>query len=553
MNEENQEIEISFVELFQFIKRGIIWALPLALLLAIGVYLFSQTIQPSYQAEAAVLAYKSNNELKQFDTTLVTAPPIDGSAYKEAIYSYPVINSVFEKLGNDEPEQKDINDIKKKVSIRTEEGRSSSTIKISVKDNQPEQASKLANLFADELIAWENQRAAKGPVKIINALEAQIATIKEQIVLSKTQPNPPTDEIRGLEAKLADARLQMSNAKTLLNSAIGNLEKLSPALVPIKPVSPRPKLNATLAFILGLFLAYGVLLLKEALNTKFRSVAELAKKTNQPILGEFPKMHDGKRTLPQEAVNYLRTNVILDTQNSNLLLQDEDVPQFSKVFLVTSANKEEGKSSVARNLAESFARHDYKTLLIDADLRKPVIAGIYNLKSPNIVDLPKILKEPSAPYKPATLKFDYKYNLDVIPTIKAVDNATELLSRGFHKLLADLRQKYDVIIVDSAPVLPVADTLPIASLATGVILVSSMETKDSAGIMATIDKLKTIGVNILGIVATNIPKNSSRGGYGYGYGYGSGYGDDKNSPKGPDKKTESHKTNLKTKRPKTVS
>ena len=553
MNEENQEIEISFVELFQFIKRGIIWALPLALLLAIGVYLFSQTIQPSYQAEAAVLAYKSNNELKQFDTTLVTAPPIDGSAYKEAIYSYPVISSVFEKLGNDEPEQKDINDIKKKVSIRTEEGRSSSTIKISVKDNQPEQASKLANLFADELIAWENQRAAKGPVKIINALEAQIATIKEQIVLSKTQPNPPTDEIRGLEAKLADARLQMSNAKTLLNSAIGNLEKLSPALVPIKPVSPRPKLNATLAFILGLFLAYGVLLLKEALNTKFRSVAELAKKTNQPILGEFPKMHDGKRTLPQEAVNYLRTNVILDTQNSNLLLQDEDVPQFSKVFLVTSANKEEGKSSVARNLAESFARHDYKTLLIDADLRKPVIAGIYNLKSPNIVDLPKILKEPSAPYKPATLKFDYKYNLDVIPTIKAVDNATELLSRGFHKLLADLRQKYDVIIVDSAPVLPVADTLPIASLATGVILVSSMETKDSAGIMATIDKLKTIGVNILGIVATNIPKNSSRGGYGYGYGYGSGYGDDKNSPKGPDKKTESHKTNLKTKRPKTVS
>ncbi|HHO55296.1 MAG TPA: hypothetical protein ENK21_02830, partial [Trueperaceae bacterium] len=332
MNEENQEIEISFVELFQFIKRGIIWALPLALLLAIGVYLFSQTIQPSYQAEAAVLAYKSNNELKQFDTTLVTAPPIDGSAYKEAIYSYPVINSVFEKLGNDEPEQKDINDIKKKVSIRTEEGRSSSTIKISVKDNQPEQASKLANLFADELIAWENQRAAKGPVKIINALEAQIATIKEQIVLSKTQPNPPADEIRGLEAKLADARLQMSNAKTLLNSAIGNLEKLSPALVPIKPVSPRPKLNATLAFILGLFLAYGVLLLKEALNTKFRSVAELAKKTNQPILGEFPKMHDGKRTLPQEAVNYLRTNVILDTQNSNLLLQDEDVPQFSKVF-----------------------------------------------------------------------------------------------------------------------------------------------------------------------------------------------------------------------------
>ncbi len=108
MPEENQEIEISFVELFQFIKRGIIFALPIALALAVAAYFFSQTIAPKYQAEASILAYKTNNELKQFDTTLVTAPPIDGSAYKDAIYSYPVIEEVFKSLGNSGPNQKDI-------------------------------------------------------------------------------------------------------------------------------------------------------------------------------------------------------------------------------------------------------------------------------------------------------------------------------------------------------------------------------------------------------------------------------------------------------------
>ncbi len=385
----------------------------------------------------------------------------------------------------------------------------------------------MANIFSDALIDWENKRASKGPEKIIKALTAQIAAISEQIILLKTQANPTASsasEIRGLETKIAEARLQMTNAKTLSNSAIGNLEKLSPALEPTKAVSPRPKLNTALAFILGLFLTYGVLLLLEALNTKFRSVAELAKKTAQPILGEFPKTHDGNRALPQEAINYLRTNIILDTQDSNLLLQEDDIPQFSKVFLVTSANKSEGKSSIARNLAESFAQNDYKTLLIDADLRKPIIATIYKLKKPNI-SLPHVLKEPSAPFTPISRKIDNKYILDILPTFEAVENATETLSRGFHKLLADLRQKYDVIIVDSAPVLPVADTLPIASLATGVILVASMETKDSSGIIATIKKLENIGVNILGIAATNISKNASS--RGYGYGYGSGYGNEK--------------------------
>ena len=528
MSDENQEIEISFVDLFNFIKRGLIFALPLALALAIGTYFWSKQIKPTYQAQATVIAYKTNNELKQFDTTLVTAPPIDASAYKEALLSYPLITKVLDKLGNSAPSQKEITDLQKLITVRSEEGRSSSSIKISYKDKQAEYAAKVANSLANELIIWENERAAHGPKKIIKSLKSQIETIKVQIAQLKLQANPPQSEINGLESNLAKASLQMTTAKTLLNSAIGNLELLSPARAPTKPVSPRPKLNAALALILGLFLTYGFLLLKEALKTQYSSTEEMSKATGKSILAEFPKINGGNRHLPIEPINYLRTSIILDSQSTSLLGPGNDKAFAKRVFLITSPLATEGKSSVARGLAESFSRNDYKTLLIDADLRKPVIAEIYGIRADKFVSLADILKNPENSFQPTSLLVDNKHKLDVIPTFYPVENATELLSRSFHALLADLREQYDVIIVDSAPIIPVADTLTIAPLATGVILISSMRSGNKKSLSATIELLENIGVNILGIAATNVPSNAGKAsGYGYGYGYGSGYGKSK--------------------------
>ncbi len=528
MSDENQEIEISFVELFNFIKSGLKFALPIALVLGLGTYFLSKQIEPTYQAQATVIAYKTNNELKQFDTTLVTAPPIDASAYKEALLSAPVLSSVLEKLNNPSANEKDITDFKKLITVRSEEGRSSSSIKISYKDKQPKYAATVANTLANALIAWENNRAAYGPKKIIKSLKSQIQTIKEQIAIIKLQQNPSQSEINGLESNLAKASLQMTTAKTLLNSAIGNLELLSPALIPSKAISPRPKLNAALAFILGLFLTYGFLLLKEALRTQYGSTEEMSKATGQSILAEFPRNNNNNRHLPVEQINYLRTAIILDSQSTSLLGPGSDRVFAKKVFLITSPLAAEGKSSVARGLAESFARNEYKTLLIDADLRKPVIAEIYGIQEDKFASLPDILKNPNNSFQPTSLLVDKKHKLDVIATLHAVDNATELLSRGFHALLADLREKYDVVIVDSAPILPVADTLTIAPLATGVILVSSMKTGNKKSLSATIGLLENIGVNILGLAATNVSASSSRAsGYGYGYGYGAGYGKEK--------------------------
>jgi len=199
------------------------------------------------------------------------------------------------------------------------------------------------------------------------------------------------------------------------------------------------------------------------------------------------------------------------------------------VLLVTSPQQSEGKSSVALSLAESFARNDHRTLLVDADLRKPVIGQEYGLDARQAAPLRAWLDDPLAPHVPAQVALGSDTTLDVIPSFEAAPSPTELLSHGFLGALEQWRSEYDVIVIDSAPVLPVADTLTIAPLCSGTLLVASADGTDRRRLKAAVSLLHRIGVRVVGAVATNLPTASNaREGYGYGYGYG--YGSQESTP-----------------------
>jgi hypothetical protein len=200
---------------------------------------------------------------------------------------------------------------------------------------------------------------------------------------------------------------ELNTARVLRHGAVGHLEVLEPALAPLLPVAPRPALNAALAFVLALFATFGLLLLRESLDARIKGSEDLARLSNHPILAEFSRQATGRR-LPLEASNYLRTNLLFATADAH-----------PRVILVTSSASAEGKSSVALSLAESFARNGQKTLLVDADLRAPVLGKEYNLSPQTDTPLISYLETFYQEDAPVAVPLGPSQNLEVIPSFEA--------------------------------------------------------------------------------------------------------------------------------------
>lgn len=505
--------DYSFTDLFNFIRRGLAYALAVAALAGLVSFFLSHIAQPTYQARATLLV--SQPDLlgqRNFGASLVTAPAIDVSAYRSAILSASLLQAALARLGEPATPQA-VEAIRRQLTVRTEVARASSLIHIDVRAHDPARAASLANAFAQAALEWDQGRAGRNLATIIASIESQIQALDQQLRMLGT---PPLEgELRAQYNSLTQLRAQqlaeLNTARVLRHGAVGHLEVLEPALAPLHPVAPRPALNAALAFVLALFATYGLLLLRESLDARLKGSDDLARLSNQPILAEFPRQSTGRR-LPLDASSYLRTNLLFATAEAR-----------PKVILVTSSASGEGKTSVALSLAESFARNDYKTLLVDADLRLPVLGQEYNLSPSTTPPLRSYLENPLQEDAPAVVPVSFTQNLEVIPGYETAPNPTEILGHGFRERLDAWRHRYDAIIIDSAPVLPVADTLTIAPHCTGVIVAASLDKADRRSVKAALETLQRIGVRVLGMVATNLDERQRRqGGYGYGYGYGYG-------------------------------
>ncbi len=516
---ENQS-EPNLNDLFQLLRRGLVFALAVAVGAAGLTYLLSKRITPEYDSTITVLASRPNsNPQANFGVSLVTAPAVDTSAYEAAAKSYPVLTQAIKALGEDDPSAQTVADFAKLVTVKVETAQQSSLLRITVRDADPDLAARAANAVGASLLSWDEARAKQNLQVVINTLESQVLAFDSEIDSLVNQPDggaAAASQVEGLRTLRAERTTQLNAVRALSASAVGLLEVLEPARPALEPSRPKPVRNAALAFVLGIFLVYGLILLRDALDTRFRGADDVLRSTEYPVLGEFPRLPTGTTRLPHEATGYLRTNVMFATA--------QDLP---KVILVTSAQPTEGKTTVATGLAESFARNDYRTLLIDADMRKPLASTRLGLTPANTGFSPTLrayLEDPMRAEEPVHADVD-GVHLDIIPSFEAAPDPSELISRSFASVLNRFRDQYDAIIIDSPPTLPVADALTLAPHATGVILAVSLPTADRRAVRATLDLLDRIGVRVLGTVITNVEPNRSLGGTrGYGYGYGYGYG-----------------------------
>ncbi|MET0496265.1 MAG: polysaccharide biosynthesis tyrosine autokinase [Actinoplanes sp.] len=325
------------------------------------------------------------------------------------------------------------------------------------------------------------------------------------ILLTATDPSP-TLAARIADASAAEFVKLIPTLEGLPNgqrSAV-RITVVSAAEIPDAPVSPRPMRNLALALALGLLLGVGLAAARQSLDTTVKSLEETEEASGEPALGAVPfdasagrnPIVGGQQTHGHRAEAYrkIRTS-----------LQFVDVDREHKVLLVTSCVPAEGKSVTACNLALSLAETGRRVLLIDADLRRPCAARYLGL--PSGAGLTSVLLNKST-HSVAVQAWGLT-PFWVLASGAIPPNPTEMLgSQHMHKLMEDLRESYDVIIVDAPPVLPVADALAIAPACDGVILVARYGRTRRDQLAQTTAALRRTKVDVLGTVLNRTPRRA---------------------------------------------
>ena len=321
----------------------------------------------------------------------------------------------------------------------------------------------------------------------------------------------------------ASAERSLSIAKSIadnFDTVIGEVENRArgagiqlrvisgPTLNP-DPVTPRTSLNLGLGLLLGLGLGVAQALIRDRVDTSFHSREQLAKVTGVPVLAMLQEQSGSKQTpilLPRvgrsrlaESLRHLRTN-----------LRFVDAASPVRVLVVTSSVESEGKSTISANLAQSFAEAGRSVLLIDGDLRRPRLESYLDLE-PSAGLTSVLIGE--ADLHDVTQEWGSD-GLEVLASGPIPPNPNELLGGTvMEQLLLKAREDYELVIIDTPPILPVADALIVAAIADGAILVVRHGHTTGEQVSRSLEMLGSASARVLGTVLSMSP--DSRGGSSY--------------------------------------
>lgn len=297
-----------------------------------------------------------------------------------------------------------------------------------------------------------------------------------------------------------------------------NAKIVESAYTSILPMSPKKNIVYLAALILGLFLPIGFIYLRDLLDTKVHTKEDVAERVKAPFIGDIPKSSSkkSKRIISKidyspkaEAFRMIRTNL-------SFMLKSIVNGERSKTIFVTSTTAQEGKSHTSVNLAISLSYSEKKVLLVETDIRVPKVEDYLKVKSKK--GLTDYISDPSVTLKDVILSVDDNKYLDVISSGTIPPNPAELLmSDRVNFMFEKIKRDYDYIIVDTAAVGLVTDTLLISHFADMFIYVISADSLDKRKLhiaKAMFEEKRLPNMTIL------LNSTSRKNGYGYGYGYG---------------------------------
>jgi len=512
------------------------WIIILAVVVVVGIALYmSLTTTPMYSAAASLVYQKNDMDTVvsgyglyaydyDRDRTIATAVAAIGS-------SGPLAEAVKAQLRSDKPAEM----LMGMVSVGTTEG--SDLVSIQAASPDPREAATVANAYADQFVIYRR-----------NTDRATVAAARE-VLKQQIDTLTPEERLNDYGLILQD---KYETLRVLESMQDGRFSLLRRAVVPTAPYAPQTTRNAVLALVVGLVLGAGIAILIEYLDKRVKDEKTLERVTGLPVLASIPAVggkwrNTGKGQRSNSVVGFEGSSSILLESFRTLRssLQYFDVGGTLSTIIVTSGLPREGKSVTTVNLAISLALSGHRVVILEADLRRPmmhqylgldnqvglstVLAGKSTIaKASQLVDMDALVpsKERIAQEEGGSLSL--RKNLYCLPSGPLPPNPAELLgSAKMGQVIHELKRTCDYLLIDTPPVLPVSDALLVAANADAIILTARLNSSTRGELDEVRSLLNRAGVRVLGVVAGGVKKKRGyyyRRSYGYGYGYGDSYG-----------------------------
>jgi capsular exopolysaccharide synthesis family protein len=370
-----------------------------------------------------------------------------------------------------------------------------------------------ANLALFEKQAGSLQAKKQEQAKAAADLELQIVEKRARLSTLERERDAADQGYRGILNRIQEARMAADE-----NTA--TVKIVEQAQAPERPVKPRPARVLALALMLGLAGGLGLALLKDSLEDHLGAPHEVEGSGLAKVLAVIPHANTKDRhAIATASATRAQPAIAEAFAGLRAMLDSAQYKDRNRVILLASSVPEEGKTITATNLAITYARHGEKTLLIDFDLRRPRIAGLFPLPAGHR-SLPDFLAAgmpeaeiPALPYAAPIAE-----GLAVMAGRAATHGHAELVNENkLAALIQWARANYDRVILDAPPLGLVSDALALAALADIVLVMARPEVTRKRALWHTLYRFREAGVGLLAAVVNDV--DFSKGQYGYGYGY----------------------------------
>lgn len=409
-----------------------------------------------------------------------------------------------------------IQEYDRKISeLRKQLDKELEVLKAGIFASSPEEVKELTQkIIAEEVRNQSLETSIKELDKIVQGYEARFMKLpKNAIELARLKRN--TEALEKLYLMI-EQRYQ----EALINeqSQPGNVLIIDEARIPVRPSKPNRTLIVIIGLLLGAGLAVGYVLVKNYFDDTVKTPDDIEKRKINVLvwIPHFEGSLSGDTSvqfiveklpdsIPSEAFRALRTRIQFSRVNTESL----------KTILVTSSAPQEGKTTIAVNLAGSFAHSKKKVLLIDCDLRKPSVHKLFGMnKTPGLIDYLIGSAKLKDVISPSGISNLFYLTSGTIPP-----NPAEMLdSQEMRTFLKQMREEYDLIILDSPPIIAVTDSEILTSMVDGTMLVVSSENTEIEMMERSVELIRRENTQFLGTVLNNFSYKSGYGSY-YKYYY----------------------------------
>lgn len=503
--------------------------LAITVVFAAAAFLYSTREPIVYEAESSIVFEEPAADLDLFGSgvTLTQTPEARAAEGSVTVTQPDVMRGVIEELDLDTT----VSGLRGRVNALAEAR--TNFVAIQAEASEPEGAADLANEVARQTQVVETQSARQ---RFRETARVQREALEES-------GDRAGDEEESGQVSISEALSEERIARIEALADIAEpVEIVSLAPVPDAPVSPRPVRNTLLGALLGLTLAIVAAFVRDSLDRRLRSARQIEQHMGLPLVGSVSAEALGKTGFASNGKSKLS---VLDAEAFRILrnnLEFLDVDNPLRSFVITSGLPEEGKSTVAASLAYANAATGRRTLLLECDLRRPALAERLSLEPrPGLTEclagtaefeavLQTVVVEPPQSSNGASADADETVEgTPLAPTFQCVTagapspSPAELLgSQRFQDFLQDAYRAYDVVLLDSSPLLPVADTLEMVPHVDAVVVCvrSARTTHDEA--RAARSALENAPLRPTALVVTGVRpgEDASYGHYSYAYAYG---------------------------------